>query len=143
MPSTIDALISKARTMTKQSHARYSDFHVGCGLETEAGGIYGGCNVESVSFSATICAERTAIVAAVAAEGPTMRIKQLAISVDPLIPLLTPCGVCRQLIAEFGRTETEIHCDTPGGTRTFTLGELLPYGFLPDDLPTRSPAADS
>src|SRR6476660_2561507 len=106
MPTTSDSLIKRARKMTKQSHAAYSNFHVGCCLETEAGKTYVGCNVESVSYSVTCCAERSAIVAAVAAEGPSMRIKQLAISGDPMIKLLTPCGMCRQLIAEFGRPAT-------------------------------------
>ena len=104
MPKKID-LIARATLTARKAYAPYSAFHVGAAVLTESGGIFVGCNVENAAFPTGGCAERHAIAAAVAAEGPEMRLKAVAVvALDPIgIPVpCAPCGSCRQAIVEFG-----------------------------------------
>ncbi|MDY8108461.1 cytidine deaminase [Fulvimarina sp. 2208YS6-2-32] len=123
-----DDLFAKARSAMRRAHAPYSKFPVGAALRTTDGRIYAGCNVESVSFPEGWCAETTAIAHLVMDGGG--RIAELAVVAEKLA-LCSPCGGCRQRIAEFASPETRIHlCDLQDGVRrTVTMGELLPLAF--------------
>jgi cytidine deaminase len=112
-----------------QAHARapYSGFRVGAAVLTSGGGIYRGCNVESASYGATICAERSAIVGAVSA-GETA-IRAVAV-VTPTPEPSTPCGICRQLIAEFGPDVIVFAASSVSDVvYVATLATLLPLSF--------------
>jgi cytidine deaminase len=123
------ALLDAARAAARHAHAPYSRFHVGAALRTAAGGVFSGCNVENASYGLTMCAERNAIAAAVAAEGPGMRIACLAVTVDAA-EAFSPCGACRQVIAEFAAPETVIiYGGTAGPPVRTTAAELLPQAF--------------
>ncbi|WP_245413765.1 cytidine deaminase [Fulvimarina endophytica] len=128
-----DDLFAKARSAMRKAHAPYSKFPVGAALRTTDGRIYAGCNVESVSFPEGWCAETTAIGHLVMDGGG--RIAELAVIAEKL-PFCTPCGGCRQRIAEFADPQTKIHlCDPQSGEkRTTTMGELLPFAFETEDL---------
>lgn len=123
-------LIKKAIEAQKNAYVPYSHFHVGAALLTEDGELYTGCNIENASYTPTVCAERTAIFKAVS-EGHK-KIKTIAIvgDSDPTYP----CGVCRQVIREFGMNAEIIIAKSPDNYKTYTLEELLPYSFGPEDL---------
>lgn len=121
-------LIEIAMDAKKNSYSPYSKFPVGAALLTESGKVYTGVNVENVSFGATNCAERTAVFKAVSEDGE-LKIKALAICGGNDI-ILFPCGICRQVILEFGDKDTKIICgNKKGDFKVFTLGELLPNAF--------------
>ena len=102
---------------------------MGAALLTEQGQIFTGCNVENVSYGLTICAERNAIAAAVATEGgKEMKIQAIAIANSHQIPC-SPCGACRQVIAEFAKKNTIVIFLGQQGLETSTITELLPQGF--------------
>lgn len=121
----IVTLVACARAARENAYAPYSDFRVGAALLTRSGRVYTGCNVENVSFGATICAERAAVFAAVAAGERDFAALALAAGED-----VTPCGMCRQVLAEFSKDGAlPIYCAGPEQVRTFTLAELLPHAF--------------
>ena len=129
LPRELRALLARARAAGRRAYAPYSKFHVGAALVTTRGGLFTGCNVENASYGLTICAERAAIFAAVAAEGPKMRLARLAITVD-VAGAFAPCGACRQVLAEFAGPETEIvYAGRAGAPVRTTLGALLPQAF--------------
>jgi len=129
LPRELRALLAKARAAGRRAYAPYSKFHVGAVLVTSRGALFTGCNVENASYGLTLCAERAAIVAAVAAEGPRMRLARIAITVDAA-EAFAPCGACRQVLAEFGGPETEIvYAGREGAPVRTTLGALLPQAF--------------
>lgn len=123
-------LIRKALEAKKKAYVPYSNFHVGAALITEDDQIYTGCNIEIVSYSPTICAERTAIFKAIS-EGHT-QIKTIAIVGDANFTY--PCGVCRQVIREFGENATIIIANSETDYKEYTIDELLPHSFGPEDL---------
>lgn len=124
-------LIRKALEAKKFSYSPYSGFSVGAALITQNDKIYTGCNIESASFTPTICAERTAISKAVS-EGER-KIKAIAITGDA--EWTYPCGVCRQVIREFADKNTLIIIvKSEDEYKEFTLDELLPHSFGPEDL---------
>lgn len=123
----LNALMDRARVVAARAYAPHSRFQVGCALRTVAGGLYVGCNVENASYGLTICAERNAVFAAVAAEGQGMRIAQLA--VIALGHEFPPCGACRQVIAEFSQAESEVAFFQNGGLVSKSIAELLPSAF--------------
>jgi cytidine deaminase len=111
----------------RKAHAPYSAFPVGAALRTEDGRIYSGCNVENAAYPLGLCAEATAIAHMVMDGGG--KIAEIAVFA-PNMAGVTPCGGCRQRIAEFGRAATRVHLgDDRGVTETVTLGELLPKSF--------------
>ena len=125
-------LLSLAKTMTEKSHAPYSHFTVGAALEAENGQIFTGCNVESASYGATICAERTALVNAVSQGVKTF--KRIAIVGSGEKPCY-PCGICRQMLAEFA-PELEVLTGSLSSTHyeKATMKQLLPHSFSGADL---------
>lgn len=120
------ALASQAR---QNAYVPYSGFEVGAALQTSSGQIFTGCNVENASYGLTICAERVAVVKAIS-EG------ECDIEVIAVVSRggITPCGACRQVLAEFNPDMRVIVADLEGGSREFRLSELLPEAFLPNDL---------
>ena len=123
-------LVRRAREVMKNAYAPYSKFHVGAAIEAEDGTIHIGCNVENASYGLTICAERMAVGAAVAAGKRALKRVAVASGVEPPA---TPCGACRQLLAEFG-LQLEVIAAGPATERRWTLRELLPEAFTKDAL---------
>jgi homotetrameric cytidine deaminase len=127
-----ERLVGLARAAMARAYAPYSRFDVGVALRDEAGRLHAGANVENASYPEGHCAETSAIGALVAAGGTA--IHEVAVMADT--ELITPCGGCRQRLAEFARPDVAVHlCGPEGVRRTVTLGDLLPLGFGPEDLP--------
>ena len=125
--SDLATMIEQAAAARRNAHAPYSGFKVGACLKTSDGQYFSGCNVENVAYPQGQCAEASAIGAMVAAGG--RRIAQVVVVAEG-DKLCTPCGGCRQRLAEFAGPETPIHVASPTGLReSFTLGELLPQAF--------------
>jgi cytidine deaminase len=126
-------LIDAARDVRDRAHAPYSRLSVGAALRTEAGTIHIGCNVENASFPEGWCAETSAIAAMIASADSDAgrRIAAICVVAEPIDGrLVTPCGGCRQRIAEFGHPGTMIHvADPDGNSRSYRLGDLLPAAF--------------
>lgn len=116
-------LIAEARQARERAYAPYSCFAVGAALRTKSGQVYVGCNVENLSFGLTICAERAAVCAAVAAG--EREFEALAVVADSLQPI-TPCGACRQVLAEFSATLPVCSANLEGAVYSSTIAELLP-----------------
>jgi cytidine deaminase len=111
------------------AYAPYSEFHVGAAVEMEDGSIFGGANIENAAYPQSICAERSAIVAAVSAGHRKLRRVYLVAE-----PTSTPCGGCRSVMAEFGTHDTEIIISNPQGReRHLRLADLLPLSFEMQD----------
>lgn len=123
-------LIKKALEAKAKAYVPYSNFSVGAAVLTENNDIYTGCNIEIASYSPTLCAERTAIFKAVS-EGE-LKVKAIAVVGDTKYTY--PCGVCRQVIREFGKDALIIVANTEEDYKEYTLDELLPYSFGPEDL---------
>ena len=123
-------LVARAREAMRNAWAPYSEFHVGAAIEAEDGRVFVGCNVESASYGLTICAERMALGAAVAAGARSLRRIAVTTEVDPPA---APCGACRQLLAEFG-LKLEVIAVGPSTERRWTLGALLPDAFTKETL---------
>jgi len=122
-PVEIERWLDAARLVRERAYAPYSQFKVGAALIAADGRIFTGCNVENISFGLTMCAERVAIGHAIA-EGVTDFIA-IAIVADTTLPV-SPCGACRQVLAEFN-PQLPVHLGTVEGAReTFRLSELLP-----------------
>jgi cytidine deaminase len=129
----LDQLFDAALRVQASAYAPYSRFAVGAALLDEAGRVHVGCNVENAAYPVGTCAEAGAIAQMVASGGRRIR-AILIVGGGP--DLVTPCGACRQRIREFGDAETQIHVAGPEGLRrTFSLDELLPFAFGPDNLP--------
>ena len=126
MATDSDTLIALAREQLERSYAPYSGFHVAAAVVDDRGRVFTGVNVENVSYGLSMCAERAAIFAAVAAGA--RRITALAVAASGA-DLLSPCGACRQVVAEFAAPEVPIYCDAAGEPRRWTVAELLPRGF--------------
>ncbi len=128
-----EQLMSKAKEAMKMAYSPYSDYKVGAALLCKDGSVYTGCNIENASYSATNCAERTAIFKAVS-EG-NKEFEAIAIcggKRDEVISAFPPCGVCRQVMREFCDDEFQIHLATANGIDSYTLKELLPVSFAPE-----------
>jgi cytidine deaminase len=115
------ALIELAWQTRDRAYAPYSSFHVGAAVQDAQGNIFSGCNVENLSFGLTICAERAAIATAIAAGSRDLR--RIVVVADTDTPV-SPCGACRQVMAEFGITEIRL-CNRREQL-DFSLEQLLP-----------------
>ncbi len=124
-------LLGAAREVSAAAYGPYSGISVGCALLDEEGGVHVGCNVENASYGLTVCAERTALAAYVAASGgrePRPALVRAAVWASGESPM-TPCGACRQCLHEFAPgLEIEIGCEN-ADPRTLSLTDLLPDAF--------------
>src|SRR6201998_788133 len=124
----LDNLLKEAEKAAEKSYSPYSGFRVGAALRLTNGQVVTGTNVENVSYGLTICAERAALVRAVSEFGPAIRIEAVAVAnlngtVSP------PCGVCRQMLAEFSEPDAPVVFPAADGTRTMPFEQVLPLGF--------------
>ena len=130
--AAVEDLFAAARAAQARAYAPYSGFRVGAAIRTPEGQVFAGCNVENAAYPQGACAETGAIAAMIAGGGA--RIAEILVMGDGDL-LCTPCGGCRQRIREFAGPETPVHVAGPEGVRRrFTLAELLPYSFGPDNL---------
>ena len=128
----MDDLIQAARDVQSRAHVPYSEYRVGAALETADGEVFVGCNLENANFSNSLHAEEVAIAEAVK-EGHR-DFARLAVSSDRRDGV-TPCGMCRQTLAEFCTDDLVVHCDEGDGDVTeYTLGELLPKTITQETL---------
>lgn len=132
MSVTPETLLAEARKARALAYAPYSGFPVGAALLTEDGTLFTGCNIESKSYGATVCAERTALFSAVAAGH--RRFQALAVVGYPeggAADTCFPCGICRETLSEFCKPDFTVILETPEGTPVaYSLEDLLPHAFL-------------
>lgn len=130
MNSELD-LIKKASSMLKFSYAPYSNFHVGAALLTKNGKIFTGCNIENATYGATNCAERTAFFKAISeGEKDFCAIAIVGGKNGKIDDFCSPCGICRQVMAEFCSKDFKIIlANSKNEINTFSLEELLPESF--------------
>ena len=137
IPQTkIDDLVSAARRAAKQAYVPYSHYPVGAVVLTASGKVFAGCNVENASYGLTVCAERVATWSAAAAG------ERQIVAVAVVTPnAATPCGACRQVLAEFapagGIEDMLVIIAGVGAPQILHLSDLLPHAFLPRHLSTK------
>jgi len=120
-------LLEAAKHARARAYAPYSKFKVGAAIRADDGAIYGGGNVENAAYPNGVCAETSAISAMVLGGGK--KIREIAVIAGGP-KLVSPCGGCRQRIAEFAEPDTPVHiCGPKGVKQTFTIAELLPASF--------------
>ncbi len=124
-------LIKIAIEAREKSYSPYSKFKVGAAVFTKSGKVFTGCNIESASYSPTICAERVAVSKCIS-EG-YRDIEKIAV-IGSETKISFPCGVCRQFLVEFGRNIKVICAKSIDSYKIYTLDELLPNSFGPEDL---------
>ncbi len=130
MTETDKKLIAEAKRVREFAYCPYSNFAVGAAVLGESGTIYGGCNVENASYSMTNCAERTAIYKAISAgEQEILALAVVAQGIEPV----SPCGACRQVIAEF-RIPHILMANLADDVREMTLEEIIPGAFSKENL---------
>jgi cytidine deaminase len=127
-------LLALAEEAKEKSYSPYSGFRVGAALLTRDGKVFTGANVESATYGATVCAERTAVVKAVS-EG-YRHFEAIAVASDAKEGSY-PCGICRQFLAEFGPDIKVITGKLDGEVRVDTVAELLPFAFTGEELPEK------
>ncbi|MFD1641875.1 cytidine deaminase [Halohasta litorea] len=118
-----DSLIERAREALDSAHVPYSEYRVGAALRTADGGVFVGCNIENANYSNSLHAEEVAVAEAV--KTGHREFTRLAVT-SAARDGVTPCGMCRQTLAEFADEDLEIVCDRGERVDTYTLGELLP-----------------
>ena len=132
-------LIAQALLARKNAYVPYSHFAVGAALLAASGRVYTGCNIENAAYSPTNCAERTAVFKAVS-EGERSFLKLAVVAghdaLDaPLPAIVSPCGVCRQVLTEFATPDMVVLlAKSEDDYEAYTLGALLPLGFSAKDL---------
>ena len=131
----VEGLVDEAKAVRENAYAPYSRFKVGAAILLDDGRVVTGINLENCSYGLTVCAERNAIATACAQGVTRGGIEALAIAVAA-DAVASPCGACRQVIAELASLELPIalHNIRDGETTTTTLGDLLPEAFLPESL---------
>lgn len=125
-------LAEKAR---ENAYAPYSEYKVGAALLAKNGKVYNGCNIENASFSSTVCAERTAFFKAIS-EGET-EFEKIAVcggKGQEISDSCAPCGVCRQVMAEFCEGDFKIIIGSKDDLKTYTLSQILPFSFTKSEL---------
>ena len=129
------SLMEAAVSAREFSYSPYSGYRVGAALLGKSGKVYTGCNVETAGYTPTNCAERTAVFKAVSeGEREFTAIAVVGGMGDSIDPACTPCGVCRQVLAEFCAADMPVILGTPENLRVMTLGELLPFAFTKKNL---------
>ena len=129
------SLMEAAVAAREYSYSPYSGYRVGAALLGKSGRVYTGCNVENAGYTPTNCAERTAVFKAVSeGEREFAAIAVVGGSGDSIDPACAPCGVCRQVLAEFCSPDMPVIMGTPENWRVMTLGELLPFAFTKKNL---------
>jgi cytidine deaminase len=125
----LEPLVEAARRVRRHARAPYSRFRVGAAVLDERNRIHVGCNLENASYGLTVCAERNAVAAAVAAGA--RRIRAVAV-VTSARPSASPCGACRQVLVEVGGPDVAVVLAAPSGGRhkIYPLGALLPDAFV-------------
>jgi len=129
-----EELIRRAVEARERAYAPYSGFKVGAAVLGGTGRVYEGCNVENASYGASLCAERVALGQAVAAGEEA--IEAVAVVADTK-GVCTPCGICRQVLIEFGPDIDVIMANMRGEHKIVRSGDLLPYAFGPENLKTK------
>ncbi|MBN1120249.1 MAG: cytidine deaminase [Anaerolineae bacterium] len=124
-----DALVEAARQVRERAYAPYSKYKVGAALLTQDGSIITGCNVENAAYPACICAERVAITRAIS-EGKREFVAIAVVTSNGG----TPCGICRQVMAEFAPSMPVIIADEKKIVAEYPVSDLLPHYFSPEDL---------
>ena len=129
------SLMEAAVSAREFSYSPYSGYRVGAALLGISGKLYTGCNVENAGYTPTNCAERTAVFKAVSeGEREFTAIAVVGGMGDSIDPACTPCGVCRQVLAEFCAADMPVILGTPENLRVLTLGDLLPFAFTKKNL---------
>lgn len=120
-------LFLAAKAAMANAHAPYSKFPVGAAIRTRDGRVFSGCNIEVASYPEGWCAETTALGHYIMGGGG--EIAEIAVVAERMARI-TPCGGCRQRLAEFAGADAKLHlCDDAGVVETVTMGAMLPYGF--------------
>ncbi len=127
LPDPAKKLLNAALEARKQAYAPYSKFSVGAAVLTATGEMFTGCNVENASYGATMCAERVAIFKAISAGHKS--IQALVVVAEQPEPI-APCGICRQVLAEFGQDAVVYMANTKGQIKTDSMRGLLPIAFV-------------
>lgn len=128
-------LMTAAEKARKMSYTPYSHFKVGAALLCRDGKVYSGCNIENAAYGPSMCAERTAIFKAVSeGERDFEAVAIVGGKEGETADFCAPCGVCRQVMAEFCREDFKILLGTPDNFKVYSLKEILPFAFTPDDL---------
>lgn len=128
-------LMSEAQKARQKSYSPYSHFRVGAALLTKSGKIYTGCNIENAAYTPTVCAERTAIFKAVSdGERDFEAFAVIGGAEGETADFCAPCGVCRQVIAEFCNKDFKIILGNEDKFKAYTLDGLLPFAFTDKDL---------
>jgi cytidine deaminase len=128
----VKELLERATQAREHAYAPYSKKKVGSAIKLSNGKIYAGCNVENASYGGTVCAERNAIFAAVSENGK-IEITEVLVITDES-PAWPPCGLCRQVIAEFGQKATIHVTNLKGETHSLPFKQLFPDAFTPQHL---------
>jgi cytidine deaminase len=135
MDDTDRELVKRAREALDAAYVPYSEYRVGAALETADGSVYTGCNVENANYSNSLHAEEVAIGSAV--RDGHREFVRLAVG-SGTRDGVTPCGMCRQTLAEFCDEDLRVLCDEDGEIAEYRLGELLPNAISPSTLETAS-----
>lgn len=123
-----EKLIQLAKQAQEKAYSPYSKFSVGAALITEEGDIFTGCNIENISYSLTICGERTAIAKMISEKGPGTKIKAIATTTKADITC-SPCGACRQVILEFSNPDSVVIYKSEEDYVTVPVAHILPGAF--------------
>jgi cytidine deaminase len=127
----MDDLLTAAREAVADAYAPYSEYDVGAALSTADGTVYTGCNVENANYSNSLHAEEVAVGSAVADGHRTFEALAVVSGAEDGV---TPCGMCRQTLAEFCDEDFPVYCESAGGTTTHRLGDLIPETITPGHL---------
>lgn len=128
-------LMVAANEARKFAYTPYSNFKVGAALLTKSGKLYMGCNIENSSYTPTVCAERTAVFKAVSeGESDFAVIAVVGGKEENPLEFCSPCGVCRQVLAEFCGADFRILLGNPEKFQSYTVDEILPFSFTKKDL---------
>lgn len=133
----VNKMLQTAKKTLKNSYSPYSKFRVAAAVLSKSGKIYGGTNVENASYGLTICAERCAIFKAISEGEKQFLALLIIVSQKPSLPEATPCGACRQVLAEFAKPDTPVYTLNILGKQKMvkrTLAEYLPKSFTPKNL---------